>query len=50
MAEDLSKNRMHSTLDGCRPTRMPSLPVWLATQVDALRENLQIDPATSSFH
>jgi hypothetical protein len=28
---------------------MPSLPAWAASRVDALRENLQLDPTTSTF-
>jgi hypothetical protein len=49
MAEALSKIECIPAPDSRRPTRMPSLPAWLATQIGALRENLQIDPATSSF-
>src|SRR6516164_9708377 len=49
MADAPSKIEPIPAPDRRRPTRMPSWPAWLAMRVDALRENLQIDPATSSF-
>src|SRR5262245_60654623 len=35
--------------DPRRPTRMPSLPEWVISRVDALVVNTQIDPATKRF-
>jgi len=49
MAEAPNKIEPIPAPDRRRPTRMLSLPAWVAGRIDALAENLQIDPATSSF-
>src|SRR5437868_4190692 len=35
--------------DRRRPATLPSLPAWLARSSNAVRTELQIDPATKSF-